>query len=266
MDASSVMMEQGTYFVVQYRSAPSRNEVRNIGVALIAGDGQFGALKHLPPSQLSSRIRTQGILDAALVGLGRIVGDDPLRAAERLAAMSLSSNGSVLIGRPMPADLGDDAADTMDALYKALIAQRVGRPPGLSRGVLLDRVVDTFRKSGAPVRRGEYLNDYLIDAIVAPAKAPSTAIHVQSFAVGSRDWARAEKETGYFLHAIETLGVPALCVIQPPPNTAADDALQSYGRAERMIRHAGVATVQPSDVELFAGRFQAEEQLPLVMA
>src|SRR5688572_17944616 len=132
------MSDRAQYFVVKYRPGPTRNETRNLGIALVAENGVFGALKHLPPSQLSSGVRTQGIVDSALVGIGRLIGQDAQGAIERLSELSATMQGSIVIDPGMPADISGGPRVTLDAIFRALVAQRSARPPGIPRGKLLD--------------------------------------------------------------------------------------------------------------------------------
>ena len=266
MDASALMSDRGQYFVIKYRPTATRNEVRNIGVALVAESGAFGAVKHLPPSQLSTRLRAQGILDSALVGIGRLVGQDARGAIDRLAALSASLHGSIVLEPGMPADISSGPRVTLDAVFRALVVQRSARPAGVPRGKLLDMVVDTFRQTGTPVRRGEYVQDFLLDAVVDQRASIATAIHVQSFALSHRDWSRAERETGYFLHAADNLDLASLCVIQPPTHVSDDEARRSFERVGRLVARAGIQSIDPSELAGITPRFETTEQLPLIMA
>jgi len=266
MDPSVLISDRGQYFVIKYRSSATRNEVRNVGIALVAEDGSFATVKHLPPSQLAARLRPQGILDSALVGIAKVVGSDTQRAIERLNAMGSTFGSSVMIDPGRPADISLNPSATLDAIFGALVGQKSGRPAGLPKGKLLDKVVDTFRRGGSVIRRGEYLDDFLIDALVQESTAPATAIHVQSFALAHRDWSRAERETGYFLYAADHMNVDCLCVIQPPTEISDDDGRRSYDRVTRLVGRAGVLSVEPRNLATVAPRFATGDQLPLVMA
>jgi hypothetical protein len=266
MDAANLMTSGGKYFVVRYRPNASRDETRNIGVALVDQDARFAAVKHLPPSQLASGLRHQGILDAALLGLSRRILRDPDHALAELSRLGEVLSGSILVGREMPADTGSNPTATLDALFRGLVAQRTGRRAGLPKAEMLDKVVDAFRQTGAPVSRGEYVGDFLLDAVVTPSNAPSTAVHVQSFAMARRDWARAERETGYFLYAMESLQTPGLCILQPPNEASDDDARTSFQRIARLTDRSGVQKYEFAELSRITRTFQPEEQLPLVMA
>lgn len=266
MDPSILMSDRGQYFVIKYRQSATRNELRNVGIALVAEDGSFASVKHLPPSQLAARLRPQGILDSALVGIGKVVSSDTRRAIERLSAMGSAFASSVTIEPGRPADLSPGPSATLDAIFRTLVAQRSSRATGVTRGKLLDKVVDAFRRGGSDIRRGEYVDDFLIDAMVETPRAPATAIHVQSFALAHRDWPRAERETGYFLYAAGQMDVNCLCVIQPPTEISDDDGRRSYDRVARLVGRAGVVSVDPCDLATVTPRFESSDQLPLVMA
>ncbi len=264
MDAASLITRRGHYFLIRYRAGAARDEGRNVGIALVSSSGDYAAVKHLPASQLSARLREQGILDSALVGLARRLGGEE-SAFERLLEMSSRANGSLTVEPPMPADLARGADRTLSALYKGLVAQKVGRRPGLAKSQLLDKVIDTFRHSGAPIRRGQYIDDFLLDAIASRDRDSVTAIHAQSFAASDRDWSRVEKDTGYFLFALDRLDADGLCVIQRPTSLSDDPAKKSYDRVDRWITRAGVRAVELSDLSAIAQGFQSNEQLPLFM-
>lgn len=258
------MSTNGTYYLIRHRPALARHEERSVAVAVVSEQGDYAAVKHLPPSQISQHLRGQGIFDSALVSLGRLIADDPRGAANRLDDLRDRTTGSLVVTEGMPADLSNGPKETLDALFAALVSQRRSRPSGIQKAQVLDRTVDLLRQTGAPVARGEYLEDFLIDAIVTPRDRRPTIIHAQSFAT-HRDWSRAERETGYFLLAAGTLGVASVCVLQAPVGDD-DDARRSFERIERLVRRTGIRSVESKDFDQVARSFAPEEQLPLLMA
>jgi hypothetical protein len=266
MDTATHLGQFGQYFVLGYRPRLSRREVRSVGVALVADSGDYAMVKHLPPSQLAANVRDQGILDAALVGIARSIQANAAAAIDRLATMRGLDAGALVVGPPMPADLGVAPTVTLDALFKALVAQRTSRRPGLRKSQLLDSVVDRLRQSGATVRRGEYLDDFLMDAVLASEDKGSTAVHVESFATSGRDWSRAEQEAGYFLYALDQLGLDGLLVTQEPNEASDEAALKSFERVQRWSSRSGLVRATPADLPRIAAAFSPTEQLPLVMA
>lgn len=265
MDAPIFVSRRATAFLVQYRGGPTRGEPRNVAVALVAHDGGYAAVKHLPPSQLGERIRERGIVDGALVALARamVCSADAINRIESLRAIHGSS---LLIGDPMPTDLGAEPDLVLASVFKALVARPVARRAGRTKGEILDRTVATFRRAGAPIRVGQYVGDFLLDAIVEPTGEPAVAIHAQSFEGARREWSRIEHETGHFLYAVEHLRRDAICVIQPPAQTADDAAAASYSRVGRWLTDAGVTVATPAALATLSARFGSDEQLPLIMA
>jgi len=266
MDAAALLDRRAQFFVLRYRARPSRDEARNLGVALIAEAGSFAMVKHLPVSQLAPSVRDQGILDAALVGIGRTIAREGAAAIDILQSWEQLSAGSIEISGPKPADLGSQPSASLDALYKALVVQRTGRRPGLSKGMLLDKVVNQFRQVGAPIQRGKYLGDFLMDAVVTKDQSAWTALFVESFAHQGHDWSRAERNAGYFLFALDQIAAGALVVLQAPTDTDATDAWRSYERVSHWISRTGLPAVDPIDLPGLAGGYSSEEQLALVMA
>jgi hypothetical protein len=215
---------------------------------------------------LAENVREQGILDAALVGISRVVRQGGLQAIGELARRSGISMGAIEIGDSMPADLGPEPTATLDALFKALVARPTARRPGIRKAELLDRVVDGFRKWGAPIRRGEYLDDFLMEAGAAPHHPPATPILVESFALADRDWSRVERGAGHFCFAVEQLEIDGLVVFQEPNELSDDEARRSFDRISRWISSTGMSQARPSDLAQLGRKYGSDEQLPLVMA
>lgn len=265
MEARDVIGVPATYHVIRHIPSLARGEPRNVAIALLDATGGFARIKHLPPSQISPSLRSQGLFDRALVSLGRVIAEDPALASDRLQALSSAHSSSLSVSPGMPADASSGFAQTLESLYKALVAQQRARRPGIDRAEVLDRTINAIRHWGTPVTRGEYVDDFLIDAVASPRGQRPTILHAQSFAT-RRDWTRVERETGYFLLAARSLRVPSVCVLQEPLSEGDQDAVSSYLRVQRLIARNNVELVAPSDVELIAKGFTPQEQLPLVMA
>jgi hypothetical protein len=258
-------MSRADAFLIRYRPIAARDEFRNVAVALITEGGEFASVRHLPPSQVTGKLRERGLLDTALVGIGRLIADNPTAALHRMRGMQGRLSGSVLIDGPMPTDVAGDPPGALSSLYRALVAVKSVRSPGTTRGALLDRSVAALRDKGAKVRIGEYFHDYLVDALISPADKAAVILHAQSFDIVRKDWTRAEYETAHFLWAAEKTRTEALCVVQPPVLTD-DRAAVSHARVTRWLADAGVTVVGPSDLSQLASRFGPTEQLALSMA
>ena len=267
MDAVD-LLDRGQSFLVQYQLSSSRGELRNIAVVLVAESGGFAAVKHLPPSLLAGRVREQGILDAALVSLADVVSRQPEEALARLDRLRRRREGTLVIGDPMPTDMAGSPERALAATFKALVTRPTARRAGYGKAEILDRAVSTLRGVGATVRVGEYLDDFLIDALIVQARDnPPAIIHAQTFDGARRDWSRLEQETAHFLFASEQIRGEAICVVQPPTERNGVEAgARSYSRVERWIADAGAAMIGPSAVASVAARFGTDHQLPLVMA
>jgi hypothetical protein len=264
MESATLVIPRGTAYLVQYRHNPGRNEARNIAVALVAHDSDFAAVKHLPQSQFADRLRERGIVDDALVSLGKalVLDGDPTARMERLRG---AAYGSLQVGDPMPTEIVGNPADVLSRLFKALVARPSSRRPGRTRGEVLDRTVAAFRQVGVPVRVGQYQGDFLIDALVQTDHNGDYAVHAQSFDAVRRDWSSAEHQAAHFLYAIGKLNQQAICVIEPPADVERA-AKMSYERIRRWLGDAGVEMASLSTLAHVAARFETTQQLPLIPA
>jgi hypothetical protein len=225
----------------------------------------FAALKHLPHSQFNERLREQGIIDNALVSLGRSLqeADDANRRMERL---SDAMYGSLLVGKAMPTEIVGSPEDALSRLFKALVARPTSRRPGRSKADVLDRTVAALRHVGAPVRVGQYEGDFLFDAVVDSDRGGSVAVHTQSFHVTRRHWSSIEHEAAHFLYAIGRLSQAAVSVIEPPARDADAAATGSYERVGRWFADAGVEVTSLSTLPGLVARFETPHQLSLIAA
>jgi hypothetical protein len=265
MESATLVTPRGTAYLVQYRHNPGRNEARNIGVALVAHDFDFAAIKHLPQSQFADRLRERGIVDDALVSLGKSLelAGDPAGRMERLR---VATYGSLQVGDPMPTEIDGSPADVLSRLFKALVARPTSRRPGRTKADVLDRTVAAFRQIGAPVRVGQYQGDFLLDALVESDRDGDYAVHTQSFDAMRRDWSSVEHQAAHFLYAIGKLNQRAISVIEPPASDVESAATVSYQRIGRWLGDAGVEVASLSTLARLAARFQTTHQLPLIPA
>lgn len=236
-------VRQGYYSVLRWRHDVARDECRNLAVILVDAEGRFGKIRSAPLSTVSPRLRDQGLLDAMLVGLESQFSGEVKPDLESLKRMRQSLQGSIYITEPEPVAVPDvDAA--VNALYRACVAPRLGGARQVTKGVLLDRVMDTLRRQGLEALRGRYVSDFLFDVTIQrPAKRP-LVLQVLSFATQRRDWTPVEHDAGHFLYALGKVDASGATVIQPPPDTGTHDAFVSHGRVHRWFEREGVRAVE----------------------
>jgi hypothetical protein len=265
MHAPTLMSSRAYAYLLQYRPSTTRGEARNVAVALVAEDGGYAAVKHLPPSQLAERLRESGIVDSALVSLAQAVRGGG-NAAGRLEAIRSRGAGSLLIGEPMPTDLGGEPDAVLAMIFRTLVARPSHRRTGRSKAEVLDRTVASLRHVGAQVRIGQYVNDFLLDAVIEPRDQPLVAVHAQSFDSDRKEWAPIEHEAGHFLYAVHRLRREAIFVVEPPSQSAPEAASTSYERISRWLVDAGVALATTPSLPTMASRYESRDQLPLFMS
>lgn len=266
MGPAGLIGRRGFFSVLQYRSDPSRDEARNLALLLVDEPGGYAAVKAAPIGAVCLRLRDQGIVDSLLVGLARSLTQDSRNGFERLTSLHSSLQDALSLSEPRTTAIIGDPSATLDALYKALVAPRSGRGPGLPKSRLLDQIVQSFRTIGAPVRRGAYLGDFLFDAVVQPTDRPPLPIHALSFDQPNRDWSGTEREVGHFLFAVDRLRTAGVCVLQGPTQRTNTSANCSLERITRWMDESGVRRIVPEEVRGLAGSFAPEEQLPLLMS
>lgn len=262
-----VMTRRGFYSLIRYRSDAVRDEHRNIAIAFVDETGDFAAIKSAPISSLSPQLRSQGLVDAMLVGLARDLGAHKrLDGLGRLDELRGLSSSVLIVAAPQSAAINASPRSALDSLYKALVAPKISRGPGIARSQVLDQVVQTFRSGGTPVSRGTYLSDFILDAVASPSGHPQLPIHTLSYALPNRDWSHVERDTGHFLFAIDHLKQKGVCVMQPPSRVSQPSAMESLERVTRWLLYEGVETIAPDQLQGLVGRYSPAEQLPLVMA
>jgi hypothetical protein len=216
---------------------------------VVVSDGSRGGIKHAPIYGISPKLHEQGILDTALQGFkGRFEGRHEFSIGE-LQEFRMSPSDSLYFTEPQPAT-GPDTETILGALYHALIAPRGGggsRVP--TKGRLIDQVVRHARGEGLNVGWGQYVDDFLFDAVIDDGERP--LLSVLSFATNattSRSWEAVEKDAGHFLYAVEQVGRPGLAVVAPPTSASHQHARDSFARVGRWFRQAGVAETEPEGV------------------
>ena len=155
-DVVAAGAEQGYFSVLRWRPDVTRDEPRNIAIILAGDAGQFAAVRPIPVSSFSPKLHEQGLLDAVLVSLKQKVEEGPF-SVEEIRELATSLSGPLLVTEPRPVAVHDVDA-TLRALYRAFVAVRSGRGRGgQTKGLVLDKVVNSFRRAGWAVRRGAYI-------------------------------------------------------------------------------------------------------------
>ncbi len=240
------MMNRGYYSVIRWAADATRDEAKNVAVVLVDAEGQFGGLRAAPPSAIGGNLREQGLLDSLMQGLAAQFDSDDKPDLRKLQAWRGNLSRSLYLTDPKPVAVSDSGA-TLRALYRAFVAPK-SAPRSATKGVVLEQVVTTFRKWGVTAHLGQYVDDYLFDAVVAVNSKP-TVIEVLSFATGTRDWSTAERDAGHFVFAVDQTGLPAAAVVNPPTDASKLTAGTSYGRVVRWFDRAAIPTVVPDRIQ-----------------
>jgi hypothetical protein len=246
---AQVVTQRGYFSVLRWRSDVGRDEAKNLAILLVDAEGQWGGMRAAPLSAISSRLKDQGILDSMLVGLSKQFESQDKPDLTRLQSLQESLQHSVYLTEPKPTAVAD-VNETLQALYRAFVAPKVGGGRVITKGVVLDRVVETLRKRGLGVSRGQYVEDFLFDAVVKEGPSqPASALEILSFATAAKEWTGAEHDAGHFLYAVERVRLRPLAVVQPPDKEkSADTAAASFKRVMRWFEKANVRVVEPSEL------------------
>jgi hypothetical protein len=142
-----------------------------------------------------------------------------------------------------------DAEDALAALYRAYLATRSTGGRALTKGVLLDRVVEALRRRGEDVKRGSYVEDFLFDAVIPRKNGEPAVFEVLSFAAQRKDWTPLERDAGHFLFALEKASVGQATAVVQPPTEQESGAWSSYYRIDRWLEQAHVARKTLDELE-----------------
>lgn len=238
------VVQQGYFSVLRWRPDTTRDEARNLAIILVDSEGKLSRVRSAPLSTMSQKLREQGLLDALLVGLEEQFAGEVKPDLASLKDMRESLQDSLYITEPQPVAV-HDFDDTVNTLYRAYVAPRGGGRRQITKGVVLDGVIDNLRKHGLEVRRGEYLNDFLFDVTIHRPNVSPMVLQVMSFATGRQDWTPVEHDAGHFLYALGRASTSGTSIIQPPSETGLQSAFTSYNRVRRWFHAEGVATIEP---------------------
>lgn len=240
------LAQRGFFSVVRWRSDATRDEARNVAVVLVEAEGQFGAVKAAPLSSVSRLLREQGILDAMLVGLEKRFAAEKKPTLIDLREMHESLQQSIYVTEPQAVAVSD-IDGTMTALYKAFVSPSGGGSSNsVTKGAVLDRVMNSLRKGGHEVRRGEYVQDFLFD-VVFERSLPLVA-EVLSFGTTAKNFANTEYDAGHFLYALQRTRHSGFAVIQPPSDNSHQTARVAHKRVTQWFRDAGVDSIGPVEL------------------
>ncbi len=249
------LVQRAYYSILRWRGDATRDEARNVAVMLVEAEGLFGGLKAAPLSSISPRLREQGLLDAMLVNLQRHFEGDARPNLAFLREMHAGLQRSLYLTEPQSVAVPDPDA-VLTALYRAYVAPRGGGSRAITKGTVLDRVVNTLRSQGYHVRRGEYVDDFMFDVVIETERERLAVGGVLSFASTIKNWTPVEYDAGHFLYALDRLGTAGFSVIQPPSEISPQAALASFERVRRWLDGAGVPVVEP--IELEEGRLPVQ--------
>lgn len=233
---------RGYYSVLRWRLDATRDEARNVAVLLVDERGRFGGIRHVAVSSISPRLREQGIVDDVLLGL-----EEQVSAGMRLRDLKNlheTLQGSIVITEPEPVAVGE-LDDTLDALYRALVAPRPGGGRVPTKGILIDRVIGALRMHGVKAQRGVYIDDFIFDVVVQNGGTRSV-LEVLSFAAPRKDWTPIERDAAHFLYALSHVDAEGRAVVQPPADLA--PAASSFKRVLRWFDDEGVPTLSPEEL------------------
>jgi hypothetical protein len=240
-------VRQGYFSLLRWRGNAIRDEERSVAVLLGDADGEFGAVRAAPLSAISAVLHEQGILDAAVEGLRARCDREGGFSLKVLDELHRGLANSLVVTEPKRVAV-TDVDETANALYKAYLAARGGGGRPQTKGVLLDKVVTALRNSGATVRRGAYVDDFIFDAVVDPQRGAPQVVEVLSFAAPRKDWTPIEKDAGHFLFALRELSLSGSAVISAPNGTVGNGAAEAHERVTRWLDGAHVPILAPGDL------------------
>jgi hypothetical protein len=238
------MPESAFYSLLRWRPDPARDEAKNVAVVIV-GEGDVGGIRSAPISTISPKLHDQGILDSALRNFERQFTEGHCLTLGQLEEMSTGMVHSLTFTPPLPT-LVEDVDVTLTALYRALVGGPSGGSRILTKGKVLDNVVRKLRRDGYEVGRGQYLDDFIFDAVLEEPNAP--LLGVLSFATSARNFVGTEQSAGHFLYGLENVGRSGLAIIAPPTASSHENANLSFHRVSRWLQRADCAVASPEEV------------------
>lgn len=237
-------VEPQAYFsILRWRQDPTRDEARNVAVVLADRAGAVGGIRSAPLSTISSRLHEQGLLDSMLLGLQKRFESLKKPTAEEISELHRTMQRSLYFTEPQPVSVADLDV-TLAALYKTYVAPRPSGRSAYAKGAILDKAMIAFRRHGYEVLRGQYVGDFIFDAVI---RAPQrSVVDVLSFATGAKDWSRVEHEAAHFVFALERLDTQGIAVVQPPVEESEPNATKSYRRVAGWLKDAEIPVLSPT--------------------
>ena len=246
-------MTRGFFSLLRWRADVTRDEAKNVAVLLVDPRRGESALRAAPISAISPRLREQGLLDSMVAQLEQRLKTELEPTVETLGHLSASLQHSLYVTEPRPVAI-PSIEGALSALFKAFVSPAVARPRHATKGVVLDRVVATFRRRGLEVARGEILDDFIFDAVVSArgVRLP-TVVEVLSFETPRKDWTPVLHDAAHFLFAVEHVDADRIAIVQPPRADSDRSAVDAHERVGRWFRGAETA-LQTLDQFVSAGQ------------
>jgi hypothetical protein len=239
-------LQRGYFSVLRWRSSATRDEARNLAVILVDAEGMIGGLRSASVASISPNLGEQGLLDTLVTGLEKRLAGPERPNLEELRRMQGSLQQSLYLTDPKPVAVAG-VQDTLESLYKAFIA-RPRFAGGRTKGRVLTQVVRRLRGENLVVSRDAFLGDYQFDALVQNGHGP-VAVNVLTFAqAGRKDWRDAEYDASHFVFSVGKTRIPAVALLEAPPETAPETSQAPYERVHRWYSEAGLPILDPASV------------------
>jgi hypothetical protein len=237
---------RGYFSLLRWRPDPFRDEARNVAVVLVDEVGNFGGLRAAPISSISKQVHEQGLLDGVIDSIASRFDETATPTLGILSEWRTMLTGSLVLTEPKPASVGVPE-ETLEDLYKALVRPMYSPSEPHSKGRILDKVVDRIRRRHAQIRRGQYVNDFLFDAVI-DSDTPKV-IGVLSFANRAKSMKVTEHDAAHFLFACERVTVEPRLLLQRPLDNSSGEARASYSRVSEWLSQAEVEVFDAEDMK-----------------